>query len=130
MNTFETRRLNLDRLIGNHGVHGRIAIFAKEHDLDASYLSQLLNNHRKLGEKAAHNIEDALKVPRGTLDKPLSAGRENSDASAIAKDLGDEAVTLLELYQAASPELRTAALRVLESHLHSHTVKPIPPTQK
>jgi transcriptional regulator with XRE-family HTH domain len=31
--------------------------FADHHDLDASYLSKILNGHRSLGEKAALNLE-------------------------------------------------------------------------
>lgn len=44
--------------------------FAEAHDLDASYLSQLLNGHRKLGEKAALNLELKVGLKAGTLTSP------------------------------------------------------------
>ncbi|MCA4074592.1 peptidase [Pseudomonas kurunegalensis] len=44
--------------------------FAEAHDLDASYLSQLLNGHRKLGEKAAQNLELKIGLVAGTLTSP------------------------------------------------------------
>lgn len=44
--------------------------FAEAHDLDASYLSQLLNGHRKLGEKAALNLELKIGLIAGTLTFP------------------------------------------------------------
>lgn len=44
--------------------------FAEAHDLDASYLSQLLNGHRKLGEKAALNLEFKVGLKAGTLTSP------------------------------------------------------------
>lgn len=46
--------------------------FAEAHDLDASYLSQLLNGHRKMGEKAALNLELKIGLTTGTLTSPPS----------------------------------------------------------
>ena len=48
--------------------------FAEAHDLDASYLSQLLNGHRKLGEKAALNLELKIGLVAGTLTSQSQAG--------------------------------------------------------
>ena len=44
--------------------------FADLHDLDASYLSQILNGHRVLGEKAALNLEQKIGLVEGTLVRP------------------------------------------------------------
>jgi len=44
--------------------------FADKHDLDASYLSQLLNEHRKIGERAAANLEKKIGLVPGTLVAP------------------------------------------------------------
>ncbi|POG01158.1 repressor [Pseudomonas putida] len=52
--------------------------FAEAHDLDASYLSQLLNGHRKLGEKAALNLELKIGLAAGTLTSP--SGEESTTA--------------------------------------------------
>ncbi|MGF6595104.1 S24 family peptidase [Pseudomonas sp. 2835] len=46
--------------------------FANQHGLDASYLSQILNGHRNLGEKAAANLEEKIGLPSGTLVNPVA----------------------------------------------------------
>ncbi|MBP0943114.1 XRE family transcriptional regulator [Pseudomonas alliivorans] len=66
--------------------------FADLHGLDASYLSQLLNGHRKLGEKAAANLETKIGLKSGTLVAPQltdTQGREdrtNKESNVIAAD--------------------------------------------
>jgi len=52
--------------------------FADRYNLDASYLSQLLNGHRSLGDKAAKNLEDKIGLPGGTLLMPAHAAQEGS----------------------------------------------------
>lgn len=54
--------------------------FANKYGLDASYLSQLLNGHRKLGEKAALTLEDKIGLPGGSLLSPPQG--DNADAEA------------------------------------------------
>jgi transcriptional regulator with XRE-family HTH domain len=44
--------------------------FANEHDLDPSYLSQILNGHRAMGEKAAATMADKIGVHRDQLVNP------------------------------------------------------------
>lgn len=56
--------------------------FAEQHNLDASYLSQLLNGHRSLGEKAASNLEAKIGLPEGTLRVPL-ANQQDSTSDAM-----------------------------------------------
>lgn len=46
--------------------------FANQHGLDASYLSQILNGHRNLGEKAAANLEEKIGLPSGSLVNPAA----------------------------------------------------------
>lgn len=46
--------------------------FANLHGLDASYLSQILNGHRNLGEKAAANLEEKIGLPSGSLVSPAA----------------------------------------------------------
>lgn len=48
--------------------------FADQHDLDASYLSQILNGHRSLGEKAALNLEQKIGLTPGVLVNPNGYG--------------------------------------------------------
>ncbi|WP_408596620.1 multiprotein-bridging factor 1 family protein [Pseudomonas sp. PLMAX] len=58
--------------------------FANQHSLDASYLSQLLNGHRKLGEKAARTLESKAGLPPGSLVAPDGVSAVQSSAAAIA----------------------------------------------
>ncbi|MDZ4325537.1 MAG: XRE family transcriptional regulator [Pseudomonas sp.] len=60
--------------------------FADRHNLDASYLSQLLTGHRALGEKAAANLETKIGLAPGTLVSPktdlgLEGTRESLEKS-------------------------------------------------
>ena len=48
--------------------------FAYQHGLDASYLSQLLNGHRKLGERAARTLEEKVGLPDGEILSPSIRG--------------------------------------------------------
>ncbi|WP_249675460.1 hypothetical protein [Pseudomonas abieticivorans] len=59
--------------------------FADQHDLDASYLSQILNGHRSLGEKAALSLEQKIGLLPGVLVHPSSVG---SEALAVEERLG------------------------------------------
>ena len=54
--------------------------FANQHGLDASYLSQILNGHRNLGEKAAATLEDKIGLTAGSLVSP--AAPDSAPASA------------------------------------------------
>ncbi|MCO7634103.1 XRE family transcriptional regulator [Pseudomonas guariconensis] len=68
--------------------------FADQYGLDASYLSQILNGHRNLGEKAALRLEEKIGLDSGTLVSPAAATdpdtvvpQEQPAASASAADL-------------------------------------------
>jgi len=52
--------------------------FADQYNLDASYLSQLLNGHRSLGEKAAANLEAKIGLAEGTLTTPSVSMRAST----------------------------------------------------
>ena len=57
--------------------------FADQYNLDASYLSQLLNGHRSLGEKAAANLEAKIGLPEGTLRVPFGPIRDATTATPL-----------------------------------------------
>lgn len=59
----------LKRLIGTL----KIKEFADQHDLDASYISQMLNGHRGMGDVAARNLEKKIGLPDGYLVMPKAA---------------------------------------------------------
>lgn len=57
--------------------------FADQHDLDSSYLSQILNGHRNLGEKAAKKMEEKIGCLPGYLVSPAV---RNDAPEAAAQD--------------------------------------------
>src|SRR5574344_1545304 len=72
MNDLRTQALR--ELIGELS----LAAFADRYDLNASYLSQILNGHRPFGERSARNMEKKIGLPAGSLSTPAST--EAADA--------------------------------------------------
>ncbi len=66
MNINALRLAALRREIGHFPT---LAAFARRYQLDATYLSQLLNGHRNLGEKAARNLEAKLGWALHSMDR-------------------------------------------------------------
>lgn len=77
MNINEERLRVLRRLKGDMNQKD----FADQYGLDASYLSQLLNGHRSLGEKAAQTLEQKLGLIPGTLVTPAAESDQASKAA-------------------------------------------------
>ncbi len=67
MDIYETRIKNLREIIGDN----QLKDFADAFELDASYLSQLLNGHRRMGERAAMSLEKKLGLATGDLGRSL-----------------------------------------------------------
>jgi phage repressor protein C with HTH and peptisase S24 domain/transcriptional regulator with XRE-family HTH domain len=65
----------LRRLIGQNPLKE----FAEKHDLDASYLSQILNGHRGMGEKAAAKMAAKIGVAESILVSPVFASEDESE---------------------------------------------------
>ncbi len=61
--------------------------FAEHYNLDASYLSQLLNGHRSLGEKAAANLEAKIGLAEGTLTAPFTSMRNSTTGTPPSENL-------------------------------------------
>ncbi len=85
----ERRKRTLARLIGDM----RTKDFAEQYDLDASYLSQILNGHRGMGEKAARTMEIKIGLPEGTFLHPVVEGvsgehgdSQGQESNVIAAD--------------------------------------------
>lgn len=72
MNISQLRIAALRELIGDL----KTKEFADRYNLDPSYLSQLLNGHRPLGDKAAKNLEDKIGLTGGTLLMPARAAQD------------------------------------------------------
>ena len=62
--------------------------FADQYNLDASYLSQLLNGHRSLGEKAAANLEAKIGLAEGTLTTPSVSMRASTSGEPQSPENG------------------------------------------
>lgn len=60
----DIRRKNLGRVISQYA---SVAAFARKHNVDATYMRQLLSKHRPFGEKAASKLEGAIGLPKGWL---------------------------------------------------------------
>ncbi|MEB2328082.1 MAG: S24 family peptidase [Pseudomonas sp.] len=78
MDIYQSRIATLRALIGESSLKD----FSDKHDLDASYLSQILNGHRNMGERAAANLEKKLALLPGTLTSPGSGDTPDA-ASAV-----------------------------------------------
>lgn len=81
MDIYEIRRLNLQKAVG--GERGDTAKFAVQHEMDPSYISQILNKHRRLGEKAARKMELQAGLGRNSLDDPNHSENRHSPVNAI-----------------------------------------------
>lgn len=60
-----------------------IAAFARHFSLDSTYISQLLNGHRNLGERAARKLEAALGQPPMSLDWEDPDGAQGGSESGF-----------------------------------------------
>jgi SOS-response transcriptional repressor LexA len=58
-----------------------IAAFARHYKLDVTYVSQLLNGHRNLGEKAARTLEGKFGWPSMSMDFPENDWDTGTEAS-------------------------------------------------
>jgi len=100
------RLANLNKLIGDE----KLATFAKAHDIDASYISQLRNEHRPFGEKAARKIEWHLKLNWFDLDNDTSAIIKGATEEELMKAITD---IMNELSEDGVKQLvRAASLRL------------------
>lgn len=79
--------------------------FADQHDLDASYLSQILNGHRGLGEKAALNLEKKIGLAPGVLVNPGGYGSNVIEGEFTRQDVvRDQSPAYQAMQQTASPK--------------------------
>ncbi|RMO70611.1 helix-turn-helix domain-containing protein [Pseudomonas syringae group genomosp. 3] len=84
--------------------------FANQHGLDASYLSQLLNGHRKLGEKAAATLEEKISLHPGSLVNPqVMSDSELTEAVMLDPPPIDSRTLMQSLGFITIPHLNVAA---------------------
>ncbi|MNL04307.1 Peptidase S24-like protein [compost metagenome] len=94
--------------------------FANQYGLDASYLSQILNGHRNLGEKAAANLEDKIGLPKGSLVSP-SAPEEQAPITPVASATEQLKLALARV-KGLSDEARNRLLAVADETQKSNVV--------
>lgn len=66
MNIFEVRRQILKDIIGDQ----KVSDFCRAHDITPAFISQILTGSRKMGDQAALNLEEKLRLPSGTIAMP------------------------------------------------------------
>jgi phage repressor protein C with HTH and peptisase S24 domain len=86
--------------------------FANQHGLDASYLSQILNGHRNLGEKAAANLEEKIGLPSGSLVSPVALESQTPPAPGLSAM--DQLKQSLAKVKGFSPEARQRIVAAAE----------------
>lgn len=85
MDIYEKRLTILKALIGEN----QLKDFAGAHtDVDASYLSQILNGHRTLGDRAAMNLAKKLAVPAELLTTGNYSAEDQNRVTAKWRALG------------------------------------------
>lgn len=75
MDINELRRLNLENLAGGFSSYAEMG---RRGGIDPTYISQMINGHRKIGEKSARNLELKLGMPTGWLDQDHSQDMEKN----------------------------------------------------
>lgn len=105
MNITELRKAALARLIGGK----KNKEFADMYELDASYISQILNGHRPMGEKAARNLEVKIGLKAGTLVSPAIDAPNLVDMESAA------ASTARSLLSQATPRTQKLLQEIISS---------------
>lgn len=86
------------------------AEFAERHDLNASYISQILSGHRSFGERAASNMEKKIGLTAGTLSRPPLG-----DAEDPADKNNKESSVIADLVAIATPRSRAVLDRIIRA---------------
>lgn len=77
------------------------AAFADRYDINASHISQILSGHRPFGERAAHNMEDKIGLPRGTLSNPnATTDSKEADSFIIPARTGEVDIPQYDVHAA------------------------------
>ena len=88
MEKSDIRRANLRHIIDQAVARGDAkndTDFCIQHDLNQSYVSQVLNNKRTIGERSAKNIESKLSLSNGFLDQ-ISALPSTGQPMIVTKE--------------------------------------------
>ncbi|MCO1336799.1 LexA family transcriptional regulator [Microbulbifer sp. OS29] len=101
MDIRDTRRENLRQLVNEFGTK---AGFGRHYNVDPTYISQILNGHRNLGEKAARKLEATMGLPKLALDnlpeKGSSEGLSSGQVNVVPGPNIHRSVPLISWIQA------------------------------
>jgi phage repressor protein C with HTH and peptisase S24 domain len=94
---YERRRIKLQELVDTYGSQKALA---EKVGIAESVISRMLypagkKNKRNIGEKSVHLIEDALQLPRGTIDGITSSDSKNEDEFEYAGKLRAGAIPVI-----------------------------------
>lgn len=113
MDKYELRRQRLQNLVDRAGGPSQFAKkFSRinaDKPIDETYVSQILNSHRKFGEKAARNMENRAGLPTEYFD------REDNQATNVIHEKEQEYVSNLELRTRHLKPLTQKVVEMMES---------------
>ena len=125
MDIYEKRLTILKALIGEN----QLKDFAGAHlDVDASYLSQILNGHRTLGDRAAMNLAKKLGVPAELLTTGNYSADDQDRISAkwLALDLKPPTLPHPAFFNASINETAQRVVEDRESSAKYNRPAPVP----
>lgn len=113
----DRRRQNLNLILASLGGHGGQKRLSEKSGVHHSYLSNIRQGNREMGEEVARKIETALGLMPGWMDQPRSEAREDDDARYEDAAADREGLALeerlLALWRQLSLERRRMALEML-----------------
>ncbi len=115
MDIYEIRRLNLIKIVSQYESD---RVFCEAADISTSYLPQLKMSRdkksgRKIGEKVARKIEDALGIERMSLDSSSKPDSIVFNASKKAPSYSDEEQKLIVNFRKLNREMQIHAIGLI-----------------
>lgn len=118
MSTPETRLEKLKQLIDKHK---SVAEFARQHDLDVTYLRQLLNGHRTFGEKSARKMGEKIAGNPMLFDTTPQEGANIAENSVpYASDLSPKQRAMLNLMKELTEKQQDELIRRAEERVEEN----------
>jgi transcriptional regulator with XRE-family HTH domain len=110
VSVMDIKQVRIDRLKDIIEQMGGAAEVERKHEISASYLSQLLNGFRTIGEKSARNLEQKLNLPTMYLDQQNSYSNKDN----LTPDLIAHLKVMQQLPDYARTEVMRDAIKTAE----------------
>lgn len=88
--------------------NGGVTAFSKMTGISLTYISQMLNGHRNIGEKTARKLELAANKPTGWMDGDV-------------EDLSVEEMEIIELLRITPEERKKLIIPLIKALIDTHT---------